>query len=64
MRCLYDIIDKIFEPFVSKGKKLGTGLGLAITKKLVEDHNGSISVNSSADTGTVFKINLPLNLEA
>jgi len=37
-----DILETIFEPFVTKGKKSGTGLGLAITKKIVDEHGGSI----------------------
>ncbi len=38
-----DILKTVFEPFVTKGKKAGTGLGLAITKKIVEEHGGSIT---------------------
>jgi signal transduction histidine kinase len=54
-------MQKIFEPyFTTKQTKSGTGLGLYITKKVVEDHNGSIKVDSSPDAGTTFVIRLPL----
>jgi signal transduction histidine kinase len=52
---------RIFEPyFTTKQNKSGTGLGLYITKKVVEDHNGSIKVESVLDRGTTFTIRLPL----
>jgi signal transduction histidine kinase len=54
-------IPKIFEPyFTTKQNKSGTGLGLYITKKVVEDHNGSIKVDSTPQVGTTFTIRLPL----
>lgn len=54
-------LQKIFEPyFTTKQNKSGTGLGLYITKKVVEDHNGSIKVDSVPDHGTTFTIRLPL----
>jgi signal transduction histidine kinase len=54
-------ITKIFDPyFTTKQSKSGTGLGLYITKKVVEDHNGSIKVDSTLETGTTFTIRFPL----
>lgn len=52
--------EKIFEPFMTHGKKEGTGLGLSITRKVVEAHNGTIDVESSADKGATFIITLPI----
>ncbi len=52
--------EKIFEPFMSYGKRTGTGLGLSVTKKIVEEHSGSISANSNLGIGTTITINLPI----
>ncbi len=52
--------EKIFEPFMTYGKKSGTGLGLSVTKKIVEEHNGSISANSNAGIGSTIVITLPV----
>lgn len=50
---------RLFESFVTSGKKGGTGLGLAIVKKIVaEEHGGRVEVKTGA-TGTTFRLYLP-----
>src|SRR5438477_2727837 len=57
-----DEVGKIFEPyFTTKQGKSGTGLGLYITKKVIDDHNGSIEVASTLGVGTTFILRLPLH---
>jgi signal transduction histidine kinase len=51
---------RIFEPFFTT-KKRGTGLGLAIVKQIIEQHGGTISVESRKDEGTRFTVDLPLS---
>jgi PAS domain S-box-containing protein len=57
--------ESIFDKFhqvgaTTKGVREGTGLGLAITKRLVEQHGGSISVKSQPQQGSTFLFTLPL----
>ncbi len=56
-----DIIDKIFDPFfTTKEDGKGSGLGLSVIHGIIKSHNGSITVKSEANTGTIFNIFLPL----
>jgi len=55
-----DNVDKVFEPFFTT-KDSGTGLGLAITHGIIEQHGGSIDVESKMGRGTTFTIKLPVN---
>jgi two-component system sensor histidine kinase PilS (NtrC family) len=56
-------IDKIFHPFFTT-KTGGTGLGLAIVYRIIEDHGGTIDVESEPGKGTRFSIMLPTAEEA
>ena len=62
-------LKRIFEPFFtnkadkkSPSQHSGSGLGLAFCKKIIDAHDGSISVKSEPDRGTTFKIKLPKSL--
>ena len=57
-------IEKIVEPFF-KGDEMneikGFGLGLTICKKIIESHNGRLSIQSELGTGSIFTLHLPMN---
>lgn len=55
-------VERCFELYWST-KKNGTGLGLATTKRIVDQHGGTISVLSEPGRGTSFSITLPLVVE-
>lgn len=56
-----DVIDQIFDPFfTTKGIGEGTGLGLDIANRIIEQHHGKISVDSSSK-GTHFEVCLPIS---
>lgn len=54
------IRDRLFEPFVSYGKREGTGLGTAIARSIIEAHGGFISFRTETGRGTIFTVTLPL----
>jgi signal transduction histidine kinase len=53
-----EVLDKIFEPYFST-KTAGTGLGLPISKKIIEDHGGSVRAASEPGRGTTVTVDLP-----
>jgi len=54
-------LNRIFDSFYTT-KKNGSGIGLYITQKIINSLRGKISVESSSETGTVFHIKLPTNI--
>ncbi len=54
-----ELVDKVFEPYFTT-KRSGTGLGLATVKKVVEEHQGKISIASEPDKGTTVTILMPV----
>ena len=55
-----EVQGRIFEPFFTHGKARGIGLGMSITKKIIEEHGGSIELASRPGEGTTFTVQLPL----
>ncbi len=53
-------ISKIFEPFYSTKGQKGTGLGLAVIWGIIDNHDGTINVESEINNGTTFTILLPV----
>jgi signal transduction histidine kinase len=55
-----ELLSKIFDPFfTTKEFGKGTGLGLTVVKGIIEEHHGSIAVESEENKGTVFTVLLP-----
>lgn len=53
-------LPRIFEPFFTYGKARGIGLGTAIARRIVEDHGGTIAIDSAPGEGTRVTIRLPV----
>jgi two-component system NtrC family sensor kinase len=53
-------LQRIFEPgFTTKGDRVGMGLGLLITQQILDQHRGSLTVDSTPGQGTTFTIYIP-----
>jgi signal transduction histidine kinase len=58
-------IKKIYDPFfTTKTAGKGTGLGLSVSYGIVQEHGGSISVESNVGRGTSFRLDFPLSRKA
>jgi signal transduction histidine kinase len=55
-----DDIPRIFEPFYSTKGQKGNGLGLAVIWGIIDNHNGTIAVESEVGVGTTFVIRIPV----
>jgi len=54
-----ELLGRLFEPFAT-AKERGTGLGLAVSRRILEEHHGTIAVHSRTPRGTMFEVSLPL----
>jgi signal transduction histidine kinase len=52
-------IEKLGEPFYSNKEK-GTGLGLMLCYRIINEHNGTITIKSKENEGTTVEVRLPL----
>jgi signal transduction histidine kinase len=59
-----EVVDRLFEAFVTFGKPRGTGLGLSITRKIVEEHQGKMSARNRPGGGAIFSFRLPRQVSA
>ncbi len=50
----------LFQPFAGSTRQGGTGLGLVIARDIMQAHGGAISLLETGETGTVFRLELPL----
>jgi len=54
-------IEQIFQPFFTTRGESGTGLGLYVSQRIIHNHGGSITVESTAGVGSTFTVSLPLD---
>jgi signal transduction histidine kinase len=56
-----EVIKKIFDPFfTTKDPGTGTGLGLSVSTNIIQQHGGTLDVDSTVGVGTTFTITLPI----
>ena len=53
-----ELMPRLFEPFAT-AKERGTGLGLAVSRRIIEEHGGTIAAHRRAPHGTIFEVRLP-----
>lgn len=59
----HDVLTRLFEPFATT-KERGTGLGLAVSRRIVTDHQGTISAENLPERGAMMVVELPLSSSA
>ena len=55
-----DVLPRLFDPFTTT-KKDGVGLGLAISRRIIQEHEGTIDAANRSDGGARFTVRLPLS---
>jgi signal transduction histidine kinase len=53
-----ELLPRVFEPFLST-KPGGTGTGLAFAQRIIDEHDGTIRIESSSQAGTTVTVTLP-----
>jgi signal transduction histidine kinase len=56
-----DVAEHVFDPFYTT-KAQGSGLGLAIVRKIVDAHDGQIDLRTTAGSGTLIRVTLPVSV--
>lgn len=58
-----EVLSRAMEPFfTTKPRGMGTGLGLAVCKTIIDEHRGTLSIDSTPNKGTTVSIRIPTNL--
>jgi signal transduction histidine kinase len=55
-----EILNRLFLPFATTKGEAGTGLGLWVSKGILDKHHTKIAVRSRRDSGTVFRLFVPM----
>lgn len=59
-----ELHERIFDLYYGSGKEHGLGLGLAITRRIIQDHHGSITMRANTPNGTIVEFTLPTHQHA
>jgi len=58
-----DVLARVYDPFFTTKGENGTGLGLAICKRIVEQHDGVLQIESAVGVGTTVRVTLPVRTD-